>query len=550
MKKFFSLLIIACLLGFVAILLQGKKCCHIVSQDSANLDIVIRADSNYTGRGNKDEMMLYVKILSPFELTLSGMQLEVLGSNISDVEKIKIYHTSTPSFDSRKSSSYSKIGEITPDLLGKTFINISAELKKETENYLWVTYDISSKAKEGNVVSAKLTSISVDKKTILMTDEVVAEREILLTRKLIYAPGDYNSQNYRIPAIVTAKDGSLVIGTDKRKNNQSDLPEDIDVLINRSCNNGVNWTAPIVVAQGQGKGAGFGDVGLVRTAEPNGLLAIYVGGDGFFDPLSTNDKKQRIYVSKSLDNGASWENKIEITDQLYGSACPVVSRRGWQAAFVSSGAGLLTRDGVICFVAVVRETNSTDVDSFTNYVFYSEDNGATWKVSSCCMNERANEAKIVELNDGSWLVSIRNQKKGPRYYTISKDRGQTWSPIAQWENMIEPGCNGDIVNYTTILDGYDKNRMLHTIPFHPTRRLNVSMFLSYDEGKTWEYKKTLCKTGSAYSSICVLPDNTIGVYLEENGNDPENGDYSTYFLNFSFDWLTGGEDKVSCVSKN
>ena len=52
------------------------------------------------------------------------------------------------------------------------------------------------------------------------------------TRTVIYRQGDYDSKFYRIPAIITAKDGSLVIFTDKRKENEVDLPEDIDILVN------------------------------------------------------------------------------------------------------------------------------------------------------------------------------------------------------------------------------------------------------------------------------------------------------------------------------
>ena len=52
-------------------------------------------------------------------------------------------------------------------------------------------------------------------------------------------------------------------------------------------------------------------------------------------------------------------------------------------------------------------------------------------------------------------------------------------------------------------------------------------------------KKTLCATGSAYSSIAILEDGTIGVYVEENYNTT---DYSTYFLNVSLDWLTDNAD--------
>ena len=50
------------------------------------------------------------------------------------------------------------------------------------------------------------------------------------SRVALYRPGDYSSKNYRIPAIVTASDGSLVAACDKRKYNDRDLPEDIDIL--------------------------------------------------------------------------------------------------------------------------------------------------------------------------------------------------------------------------------------------------------------------------------------------------------------------------------
>ena len=63
-------------------------------------------------------------------------------------------------------------------------------------------------------------------------------------RTVLYRPGDYDSKNYRIPAIITAKDGSLVVATDKRKNNDRDLPEDIDILINRSIDGGRTWSEP------------------------------------------------------------------------------------------------------------------------------------------------------------------------------------------------------------------------------------------------------------------------------------------------------------------
>ncbi len=71
--------------------------------------------------------------------------------------------------------------------------------------------------------------------------------------------------------------------------------------------------------------------------------------------------------------------------------------------------------------------------------------------STSCMANHGNEGKITELNDGTWLVSIRNQRRGERYYNISTDRGKTWKGLKQWGELVEPGCNGDLYYYTSIV---------------------------------------------------------------------------------------------------
>ncbi|MBO4655868.1 MAG: exo-alpha-sialidase [Bacteroidales bacterium] len=42
----------------------------------------------------------------------------------------------------------------------------------------------------------------------------------------LYAPGDYGSANWRIPALCALPDGSLLAVNDKRKFNEGDLPQD------------------------------------------------------------------------------------------------------------------------------------------------------------------------------------------------------------------------------------------------------------------------------------------------------------------------------------
>lgn len=244
-------------------------------------------DSNFTGRGNEDEVVL--KAVLDMEGTdpvqCNKLTLNMDGTtNVQDVKSIKVYSTGNiNSFDARYAAvTATLLGSCKP-ASGEINCELTGELTSGT-NYLWITYDIADNATEGNKVDANIVSITTADETYAFTEgSVEGERTILLKRKLLFAPGDAGSKNYRIPAIITAADGSLVVATDKRKNNQGDLPEDIDVVIRRSEDGGITWSEPQTIAEGTGARRGFGDAGLVHTTEENGLLCIFVGGEGIFN---------------------------------------------------------------------------------------------------------------------------------------------------------------------------------------------------------------------------------------------------------------------------
>lgn len=496
-----------------------------------NSSFTLVQDSNYIGRGNANEVILkatiHVEGNEPLELRKTQINLNGT-TRIKDIKSISVYSTdSIDHFDSRYPTQAKLLGiskasnkTINCQLSGQLFPG---------KNHLWLTCDVMEDAIEGNFVDAEIISIETENELFLPDNPSPSGfRTILLCRKVIYAPGDLGSKNYRIPAIITAKDGSLVIASDKRKNNEIDLPHDIDILINRSTDNGRTWSNPLTIAEGKGYNQGFGDAALVHTNEEGGLLCIFVGGSGLFQ--STPKNPNRTYICKSSDNGISWTSPRDITDQLFGSNCSDEIRKNWYGSFCASGNGLLTKSGRIMFVSAVRETSGNQL---SNFVFYSDDDGENWQISKRAMLG-GDEAKVVELNDGKILMSIRRQSKGARYYTISSDGGINWSEISEWPELIEPNCNGDIIRYYSDKDGNIKNCLLHTIPNHPTHRKNVSVFASYDEGKTWPIKKTLCPGESAYSSITVFPNGTIGAYIEEKQCTEG---YSLIFLNFTLNWM-------------
>lgn len=343
----------------------------------------------------------------------------------------------------------------------------------------------------------------------------------------LYSPGDYNSTHWRIPAIMALPDGSLLAVNDKRKFNEGDLPEDIDIVARRSTDKGHTWSEPVNIAVGTGRKHGFGDPALVTTSTGE-VVCVFVGGNGLW--ASTEADPIRSYVSRSTDGGRTWSQPEDITSTLWGSNPVNPTCKNYRASFFGSGNGLrLTRGahkGRILFVAAMRRNSQQVLD---NFVVYSDDNGHTWQVSDMAYSG-GDEAKLVELVDGRVLISVR--QSGARGYNYSSDGGQTWGTQGRWNELTTNACNGDIIRYSAVDQGGQRNILLHSLP-NSMNREKVSIFVSYDEGQTWQSPVCLFEGPSVYSSLTVLPDGTIGAYLEENPN----GACELWYMNFNLKWL-------------
>ena len=118
------------------------------------------------------------------------------------------------------------------------------------------------------------------------------------TKVLVYDMNEAGSKYYRIPALVTAADGSLVALADKRGNSLSDLPNIISVVAKRSTDGGRTWSDAVTIAQGdETSGKTYGDPAVVLDRNTGNLVAVFSGDTGFF--VSTKTNRAGFYVSTS-----------------------------------------------------------------------------------------------------------------------------------------------------------------------------------------------------------------------------------------------------------
>ena len=78
--------------------------------------------------------------------------------------------------------------------------------------------------------------------------------------------------------------------------------------------------------------------------------------------------------------------------------------------------------------------------------------------------------------------------------------------------LVEPRCQASVLRYDWP-GGKEPGRILFSNPAG-IRRTNLTVRVSYDDGKSWSAGRTLNGGPSAYSCLAVLPDKSIGCLYE------------------------------------
>lgn len=425
-------------------------------------------------------------------------------TDLKDIEKIEVYYSGS-----------------NPDMAVAALVASTTDIKNEMalscnnilnagENFVWLSCKLSPVADIRNMINIQLQQAHLGKLGAVSPKEANA-----LSPKYIgwalRQKGQDNINTYRIPGLATTNKGSLIAVYDNRYENDRDLPGNIDVGMSRSTDGGLTWQPmKVIMDMGTGVKDGIGDPSVLVDKQTGTIwiAALWSHGNRGWNGSGagmTPDETGQFVLVKSEDDGITWSAPINIT--------PSVKNPTWRLFFQGPGMGISMKNGTLVFPAQYKDADGMPFST----LIYSKDHGQTWRAGTGAKSNTT-EAQIVELNDGSLMLNMRDNRGGARSVAITKDLGQTWTEHATSRSaLIEPVCMASIIRAASTKNGETKDILAFSNPNDVKERKNMTIKLSLDEGQTWLEKNQLLiddRKFYGYSCLTMIDKDTLGLLYE------------------------------------
>ena len=339
----------------------------------------------------------------------------------------------------------------------------------------------------------------------------------------VYVGGRDGYKSFRIPAIVKAKNGDLLAFCEGRVNGMDDYGN-IQIVLKRSSDGGNSWSALQVVASNDSLQAG-NPAPVMDVSDPRfpggRVFLFYNTGNGHEMELRKGHGYRGVFYVTSMDNGKTWSTPTDITLQTNRINKPGINplwnfKEDWRSYANTPGHGLQFKNGKYKGRIYVPANHSAgdpkpQLRDYKAHGFYTDDHGATFHLSETVPFEGSNESTAAELSNNSLMMNSRNQTGKLRIISLSKDGGSTWDTTFLDDNLPDPVCEGSLLNVGT---KKGKNVVAFCNNIDTSRRDNLTLQISFDEGKTWKQKFLIESKDAGYSDLVPLAKKTIGVFYE------------------------------------
>lgn len=343
----------------------------------------------------------------------------------------------------------------------------------------------------------------------------------------VFEKGEAGYQCFRIPAIVKAPDGTLLAFAEGRVNNCGDFGN-VDIVMKISEDQGKTWGSLTVVANNDTLQAGNPApvYDLTDPRYPQGrLFMIY--NTGYASEHHNREGKgvREVYYITSTDEGKTWSEPVNITTSVHKPNQPDYNAgykfgEDWRSYANTPGHAiqLMGKKHRGRLLVPANHSSGPPQEKFLDYrahAFYSDDHGATWHLSSVVDYPGSNESTAAELPDGRVLMNMRDQSGINKYrlVTVSRSGGKKWGPVRVENQLPDPVCEGSLL---AIQGRGGQPALVFSNLNHQSKRQNLTLYKSNDEGATWQPVRVVEPGSAAYSDLVQQSDGAIGVLFERD----------------------------------
>lgn len=386
-------------------------------------------------------------------------------------------------------------------------------------NYFWVSVQVKNSSSLESLISARISQAQINQQpAVISGDQQSGKRRKGVAVRQAWDDG---VAAFRIPGIVTTNNGTLIGCYDVRYNSSVDLQEKIDIGVSRSFDKGQTWE-PMQIAMSFGETGGLphaqngvGDPSILVDETNNTIWIVAAWCHGMGNQRAwvnsqqgmTMDETAQLVLCKSEDDGKTWSEPINITEQ--------VKDPSWYFLLQGPGRGITMSDGTLVFPIQFIDANKIPNAG----IMYSKDHGKTWHLHNAARSNTT-ESQVAEIEPGVLMLNMRDNRGGSRAVSITKDLGKTWTEHPSNRSALqEPICMASLIKIPADKNCLKKDILLFSNPNTTKNRNHITIKASLDGGLTWpeEYQILLDEgEGWGYTCLTLVDEETVGIFYESS----------------------------------